>query len=443
MKRIFIAIALGLTAGWIVSQLIHSNTNRTHDSDHVVKTEIRQSMLTRLGPAAPQARTALSLDEQRTTASEGQKFSPYRNRLFSMDLVKSLSVDQLIEAFQAGQIRDSVEIATALGKVAESDPRLALRLVREIPGRDAHDRARRAVVAAWVKSDAQSLLKHIQALAPNAYRKQLARDLAWEWGKHDPEAAAEEINVFEEMIHPRENVSDSLITQWAEKDYEAAERWINEKANSARKSAMLDSLLAGKIAGLEGSEAVEFLLARSDQASVRQHLAKAFQTWASGDPESAITRFAAMPEGHPIWKEIEGLGSKAMMSLLHFGGRDKILTWQHKLPEGQPRTEFLLGAANIASSNDIPTAEKIIAEIPESRERERAVGMFTELWMRKDPVALSEWLSTLETSPSRDNAVYQFARLLAKSDPERARDWAETISDQDRKQRLRRNFNEQ
>ena len=442
MKRFLVAISLGLITGWIVSHLIRPDSNLTGEHEPAVRTEIRSLRPPQFGPPAPRAQSALSLDEQRAAASDGRTFSPYRNRLFSLDLVHSLSTDQLIEAFQIGQIRDSVEIATALGKVAESDPRLALQLVREIPGRDAHDRARRAVVSAWVNSNAQGLLEHLSAMAPTAYRKQLARDLVHAWGKHDPKAAVEKIKPLEEIIGPMERVSDSLITQWAKSDYESAERWVNEEAETTRRPAMLESLLAAKIASLESSEAVEFLLARPDQTAVQQHLAQTFLTWASGAPESAITRFAKMPVEHPIWREVENLGSKAMLSLLHFGETEKILSWQHKIPEGNARTRFLSGAAQIASSNDIPVATRIIAEIPESRERERAVGMITELWMRKDPVALSEWLGTLDSSPSRDNAVFQFARLLATSDPDRARDWAETISDKERKQQLLQKLHE-
>ena len=114
----------------------------------------------------------------------------------------------------------------------------------------------------------------------------------------------------------------------------------------------------------------------------------------------------------------------------------EVIALKDLIPQGEARRGFLQGLASNAASNDIDAAKEIIAHIPESRERVQAVGMFTELYIRKDPVALSEWLGGLDPSPSRDWAVERFATLLHQSDPERARSWAETISDEAKRKRV-------
>ncbi len=438
MKRIALAIVLGLAVGWLVSRLINPEgkpPTPNVNSQSITRTLIDSS--SRLGPSAPRVVSASSLDAQRAEHQEGRHFSPYRQRLFSMDLVKSLSTDQLIEGFLSGQIRDESEVATALAIVAESDPKRALELVAKIPGRSSHDRARRAVIEQWVKADANAALAHVLAMPPKAYRRQLARDLAWTWGKHDPEAALANLTKIESLVDPREKLAESIVSQWAKTDYDAAEQWITNEAPVEKRDAMQRSLLDGQLANLHGEDAIDFILARPDNHTLGDQLQKAFKNWTYSSPEAAITGFLSMPPDHPFRKEIKQLGSDTMMSLLLLDrtNLDKILELKDLVPEGKAQTRFLLGAANIASSNDIPMAERIVEHIPESRERVDAVGMLAELWMRKDHLGLSEWLSTLEPSASRDAAVSRFVNLLAKSDPERAAVWAETILDERQRKR--------
>ncbi len=442
MKRIVLAVILGLVVGWILSHTVFPRSEVPASVPGSTGAKGISALLTRQGPAAPRARSATSLDDQRAEAGEGRTFSPIRARLFSMDLVQSLSGDQLIEAFRAGQVRDGLEVAAAFGKIAETDPRRALQLVREIAGRRLKDRAQSAVIRAWAKSAPKDLLDFLQEQPVTSERGHIAREFAGKWVESDPEAAFAHLDELVGLggIFSRD-LAESLVKQWAETDFEAAERWVEQSAEPAKREALRDALLFGHVATLQGGEAVDFVLERPDNAALQKQLTKAMEKWAFGDPEAAIQRWASLPEEHVIWEETTSLGRSAMLAVLmrrQSGGSDGggILEWSHHLPPGEPRRQYLLGAANLASSNDLPMAEKIIAQIPESRERVKAVGMFAELWMRKDPVALSEWLGALEPSPSRDAAVSRFVRLLVSSDPDRAREWAETLSDPAGKARL-------
>ncbi|CAN5269443.1 hypothetical protein BH23VER1_BH23VER1_13110 [soil metagenome] len=59
----------------------------------------------------------------------------------------------------------------------------------------------------------------------------------------------------------------------------------------------------------------------------------------------------------------------------------------------------------------------VLPALFESRQREEAFAMLAELWTRKDPVVVSEWLAGLPPSPSRDRAVGRFATLIAPATP--------------------------
>ncbi len=181
---------------------------------------------------------------------------------------------------------------------------------------------------------------------------------------------------------------------------------------------------------LGNEKRIDFILDHRDVPALQQELTGLFQSWAMFEPGAAVERFASVPAGHPIWRDVKTMGSATLMNLtMHKLDLTTLETLQEQIPAGKLRRQYLLGAANTASSNDLEAARSIISQIPESREREQAVGMFSELYMRKDPVALSQWLSALEPSPSRDVAVARFVSLLTQSDPERARAWADTVSD--------------
>jgi hypothetical protein len=109
---------------------------------------------------------------------------------------------------------------------------------------------------------------------------------------------------------------------------------------------------------------------------------------------------------------------------------EKFLETISTVPAGAQREALLGGLAHYGASNNIPFAQRMISEMTEGRDRDQAVSGLTELWMRKDPVKTSEWLTQLPPgSDSRNAGVARFAEGLAPDDPERAAQWAATIPD--------------
>ncbi len=434
MKNLVLAMVLGLVCGWGVSRFLRKSDPPSARGAGPRGGRITAMVRTANDPGWPPAPDPRELDALRAAAREGHPTSPYREALFSMDLVRSLDGEALVEAFLAGQIRDELEIAEMFAKLGADDPERALDLLWEIPDRSRRSAAQNALLRVWVKRDAMGALARAAALPDTEFRNLLARDFAMEWARQDPSAALARLEELSRLSGPfGENLAESLLATWAQSDFGAAEAWVLVQPESPPRAGRLDALLLGHVAMLQAAEALDFVLDRPENAALQKHLDETLRSWAMGDPGAAVGRFAALPAHHPAWKETEALGGAAAMhQLMVAKTRDAgtVLELSQQLPEGEARNDFLLGAANTFSSNDIPAAREVVEAIPESRQRTDATGMLTELWMRQDPVALSEWLATLDPSPSRDSGVERFATLLAESDPERARQWAETIGDE-------------
>ena len=432
MKNLAIAAVLGLAIGWAASLAIGKrdmSRERVGPRDPLETAAVSN----RLGvPPPARAISALSLNRQRLDAFDGRPFSPYRAHVFSRDLLDSLSVEQVIEAVRAGQITDETEIRLAFSRVAGLDPRRALELLPVVTGVNLHEAAKDAIMSTWASTDPDGLLDYTRALPPSQAKAGYAYGLAQSWMESDPAKAMGLLAEFESLCGSwKSRLAESMLAKWAELDLGAAEEWVENNSEPARRDALRDTLVAGHLRTLHGPAAIDFVLEREDNQLLQSKLTVAFQDWATADPEAALERFVAMPKNHAIWDEIEQMGRAAMLhAAMRKTGVGKILTLNESIGDEAARRRFLLGAANVASSNDLEVAKIIIAGIPESDERKEAVRMFTELHMRKDPVALSEWLTGLEKSPSRDEAVATFVRLLIKSDPERAHTWAETIDDE-------------
>ena len=434
MKRIAIAIAFGLLAGWIFSSIFLKDPATAENKDAGAS---GKPILPRIGATSSSIRVRFE-DDWKPEARDGKTYSPFRDDLKISGRVNDLTLDELIAAIREGVFPDSSELYSAFQRIAEMDPVLAMELRDELHSRTDRDAARSAIISVCVKIDANGLFEHLRSQARTSERAHFTWSFASAWMKENPEAALAKLSEIREMSGVfGKRVVEGMLRTWAETDYAAAERWIAEEADSDEREELANSLLAGYTRTLQGEEAVEFVLQRHDNPSLQNLLTEGFQSWAMSDPEAAIRRFAGMPEGHAVLREAESLGRAALMSLYMFEkDTSEILTYQELLPEGEVRRQFLLGAANNASSNDIPAAQLFIEHIPESDERIQAMRSLTDLWMRRDPVAVSEWLSALDPSPSRDSTVGSFAMLLAKSDLPRAQEWANTISDEGERERI-------
>ena len=142
----------------------------------------------------------------------------------------------------------------------------------------------------------------------------------------------------------------------------------------------------------------------------------------------------AIPADDPLWsRQVTQAAERWAMNEQMAGeakgtaAAEALLPKLESVPAGPQRDALLAGLAHYGSSNDIPFAVRVVAEMGEGRPRDQAMTSLAELWMREDPVALSEWLTGLPPHASRHAAVRRFADLLEKTDAERAAQWRATL----------------
>ena len=349
-----------------------------------------------------------------------------------MDLVSSLSVEELVTALRNGQIREESEISQAFARIAEFDSVLALELLRELPSRTHRDSAQIAILEACLKSDPAGFYHHLKTLEAGEHRARLIDDFVSRWGKQDPSMVLSLQGELDEIAHHgTTELFQRLLSDWAKRDFEAAEEWVVNSSNPSEKKALMDSLELGRFKKLRRGEAVDFILERSENATLQEALLSSFQDWVISEPKKALVRFSKLPKEHSAWRKVEAIGSRAMLSnQMRKADPNQVLEWAEIIPEGTSRREFLMGAIKVAMGGDIETGERLFKHLPESPERAEAARTFVEYKMRQDPVGLGHWLGELEPSATRDEAVSRFTDLLKNSDPERAREWAETIANE-------------
>jgi len=289
---------------------------------------------------------------------------------------------------------------------------------------------RRRVFREWLRTDPKSALAEAGSNAFSGItRGQNLQALMEEWSRLDPAAASVALATLPESGpgYARKDFAATLVRQWHGKDPAAARQWAQTQADPALRESM--QTLIDELDATDPAAKAAVLLAAPDHGGGK--LAGALGEWLSGDPAAALTKLSAIPAGDRFWAN-EAADAALWWAMDSRGTLtpEQYLEILSTIPAGPPREAFLKGLASYGASNDIPFAVRILSEMAEGRPREEAVGMLTELWMRKDPVKTSEWLAALPAdATSRHHGVARFAENLAPDDPARAAAWAATLPD--------------
>jgi hypothetical protein len=140
---------------------------------------------------------------------------------------------------------------------------------------------------------------------------------------------------------------EMATTEWAKRDPEVVEQWLNEVNDPVLREQLAGSLAIG-YAELDPVQAVNLAVQSLPSGQVLdQSLAGIAWTWALRDPATVGTWVAQFPEGNTRQMALENL-----MNVWGNHDPNAALTWIESLPEGSLQTEAatdLLAAA--------PTAE--------------------------------------------------------------------------------------
>ena len=291
------------------------------------------------------------------------------------------------------------------------------------------DGIRRGVFREWLKIDAKAVLAYVNAKASVWSRGSDLSTLMQEWSSIAAAAAAGALKKLPESgsAFAGKGHAEAVMRGWYAKDPAAANRWAQTLDDPALRESL--NTLAAELAATDPAAKAAVLLAAPQRDG--HGLATALGEWLTGDPTAALTKLSALPAGDKFWaNHAADTAQRWAMSSRNGTTPEQFLESISAVPAGAQREAMIKGLASYGASNDIPFAVRMVAEMGEGRARDEAIGMLTELWMRKDPVKTSEWLATLPAdSGSRHSGVARFAESLAADDPERAAVWAATLPD--------------
>jgi hypothetical protein len=449
LLRFFPAIIVGLLLGWVVSRAI------TPQPPEVVKPaptpllrpltptpkglEAWRHLVASRCPLPPAPMDITAQMESESAINHDKSLSPARLTMRHETLRRSRSDEQAPSegAFFGGD----EGLAEDFARYAKTQPEKALRQVNRLGQTGSRcttseiDGFRRRVLREWLRQDPQAALAAVidQKAASSVsqfIRGQHLTALMEEWASLDPAAAAAALPSLPRggPGYGQSEQAESLFRNWFSKDPAAARSWAETQAAPEWRESL--ATVAAELTASDPAAKAAVLLASPEHAGPR--LSMALADWMTADPAAAIGTITALPASDRLWQRDAASAAEhwAMLSHTDMTAEEFIQSLQ-SVPAGPQREALFHGLANFGSSNDIPFALQMIAEMGEGRPRNEAMGMLTELWMRKDPIKLSEWLTTLPPTPSRHAAVGRFADLLSKSDPDAAAHWARTLPDDD------------
>lgn len=456
MKRILSflpAAAAGLLAGWLLSKLLVSSSSAAVSAPGA-------SPLRSAAPATPPSNAAGREAWQKLMDARGlpaiaqdQTLPPglaggdktlsrsAARRELEIELARSaLSADGINATSLAFPFRGGdAGFAETCARLAKTMPGRALSQVEMVAdtfadriSQDTIDRARRLIFREWLKKDPQAALDAArksgwgQSMTRQLHRLALVMD---EWAKLDPASAAAALTDLpkEGPDFERKRLNESVLSAWYRQDPAAARNWAANTADPAHRDSLLS--MADELAATTPAAKTAALLTNPQPDHFT--LVNTFGEWLSTEPAAAMQKMMSIPPKDKFWQN--NAADVAEWWAINSRGEtspEKFLENISTVPPGPQREAILRGLADYGASNDIPFAKRMISEMTEGRERAQAVSGLTELWMRKDPVKTSEWLTSLPPdSDSRNSGVARFAEGLAPDDPERAAQWAATMPD--------------
>jgi len=345
-----------------------------------------------------------------------------------MDLVYFLSDEELEAGLRSGELKEKEQIIFALTQIAEQDLALALNLLREIDLGLHGKEVEKSVVEFLAWHDPHGTLDVFQEWSPSQKRSTLVLGLLTAWLSDEERAdeAMEKLPLFESLTgkHGR-HLAGTILTDWATLDYDAAEDWVQNKADPKRRGKFLNYLLVGKMYSTEDkADAVDMALNDPQNSTAQMHLRFAFLEWSAKDPATALGRMADIPQTHSVWLSSRDIG----YNMIKENPTVDPVALAGLLPEGKYHRQFLFGVVDRAKDHHLESVPAILEGIPESKERNDAVKLYTEILLRDDPENFHGWLEGLEETPSRDHAVSRYVELIADSDPALAREWVGKIN---------------
>ncbi|WP_269524620.1 hypothetical protein [Coraliomargarita parva] len=277
----------------------------------------------------------------------------------------------------------------------------------------------------------KSVFDWVGTVATGSLYDQKVGDFVRSLSDKDPQKAIE----FALQLPPgngRMNAIGNLGSHLAQRNPEAALQFVAGLDFEDEKRRALQSM--GWQIARYGVEAASRFVAASEDPMVREQLVgNISREWSKYNREAALDWAESLEdEGdrslalRPVFDNWIQSDPQAAMAYL-----------KTSVPEGK-HLEYLQNAFGQWTREDPEAAIEWLDRLPETVEGGGVENIYSQVanyYVQHDPMAASEWISTMDEGPVRDRSVETLVRNISRSDPEAGFIWAATITDVDKRKR--------
>ena len=246
------------------------------------------------------------------------------------------------------------------------------------------------ILEGWVLSDAKAAFDHVSQenpLLPPGKISVIERlPDKFLWGRLASEAPAQALALASEIIDPerRHQIEEEVIRIIGYRDSEGSLEWALTHRDGDDLHAMVEKLVNSWTGYQRPQQVLRQVLELPEELQTGE-IYKKFGNSLGQRPEEAIEMIDEIPEAH----------------------------FQN----------FLGGLIRGAATYNPSHAAQIAQDLPQGKVKQQAYYELGSSWSEQDPVAATEWLSTLPRSLSRDRAIRGFAWGIGKDNPKLAVTW--------------------
>jgi hypothetical protein len=309
------------------------------------------------------------------------------------------------------------------GELAKTNPDAAIKLAMTLGMGSARAEVLRALFRDWGKVNMSAAIAYWNShpdLPTDAYA---ISHSFYELAKHNPEQAA--VQALTLTIGPaRQNSLESVLSQWARKDYDAALSWAqNIQDPTARDDALAALFQGGDVMNPQrGMDALKLIESPEKRREVQRTL---ISSWMRKTPAAALD-YLLREGGDKLDQNLSWSLGYAMQTLTN----EERTTLIARLPEGQAKDQILSNlASNYIYNGRYSQAVAALNTLPDSSERDGSLHHLGQQWGKKEPQAAANWINAQQDSSDRDLVVAGYATSVASRDPQAALQWASSIPD--------------
>ena len=224
----------------------------------------------------------------------------------------------------------------------------------------------------------------------------------------------------------RMNSLGSIGSKLAESDPAAALAFVESLAYEDERQRALNNM-SWQLAR-NGIENVSVLIAESENPEVQQQLSRRIaEEWSSFNREAALSWAVGLVDDRARNDATQAV-IKNWMQSDPAAAFDYI---ENSMDEGKQGSAFSAAFSDWARQ-DPEAAVAGLDQLPESDQVKQAdiYNRVAQAYVQHDPMAASEWISTLDDGPERDATVKTLVSNISKTDPEAGFIWSATITDE-------------